>query len=156
MAEKVAQRAASKEGARQIMNSPAEEYNLFSEILMRGRERGGFTKKEMEILVKAGFLDQIRSFEEDYIPPEPPDEYWEALEREEEKAKANQRRLNMIRYGEENPPAEGSPFRWKQTGVSPEGIKQYRKIYGYPAAKVKDLEIGPDQFLDIYASKRMT
>ena len=110
----------------------------------------------MEVLEASGFLDQIRPIEDEIIEPEPPDEYWKALEREEEKAKANQRRLNMIRYGEENPPAEGSPFRWKQTGVSPEGIKQYRKIYGYPAAKVKDLEIGPDQFLDIYASKRMT
>tara|TARA_Y100000310_G_C20262509_1_gene614280 strand:- start:148 stop:603 length:456 start_codon:yes stop_codon:yes gene_type:complete len=148
--------AAAKATARQILNSPAEEYDLFSEILMRGRQRGGFTKKEMEVLEASGFLDQIRPIEDEIIEPEPPDEYWEALEREEEKAKANQRRLNMIRYGEENPPAEGSPFRWKQTGVSPEGIKQYRKIYGYPAAKVKDLEIGPDQFLDIYASKRMT
>lgn len=148
--------ATAKATARQILNSPAEEYDLFSEILMRGRQRGGFTKKEMEVLEASGFLDQIRPIEDEIIEPEPPDEYWEALEREEEKAKANQRRLNMIRYGEENPPAEGSPFRWKQTGVSPEGIKQYRKIYGYPAAKVKDLEIGPDQFLDIYASKRMT
>ena len=148
--------AAAKATARQILNSPAEEYDLFSEILMRGRQRGGFTKKEMEVLEASGFLDQIRPIEDEIIEPEPPDEYWEALEREEEKVKANQRRLNMIRYGEENPPAEGSPFRWKQTGVSPEGIKQYRKIYGYPAAKVKDLEIGPDQFLDIYASKRMT
>ena len=148
--------AAAKATARQILNSPSEEYDLFSEILMRGRQRGGFTKKEMEVLEASGFLDQIRPIEDEIIEPEPPEEYWEALEREEEKAKANQRRLNMIRYGEENPPAEGSPFRWKQTGVSPEGIKQYRKIYGYPAAKVKDLEIGPDQFLDIYASKRMT
>ena len=148
--------AAAKATARQILNSPSEEYDLLSEILMRGRQRGGFTKKEMEVLEASGFLDQIRPIEDEIIEPEPPEEYWEALEREEEKAKANQRRLNMIRYGEENPPAEGSPFRWKQTGVSPEGIKQYRKIYGYPAAKVKDLEIGPDQFLDIYASKRMT
>ena len=143
MAEKIAQRAASRENARRIMNSPAEEYNLFSEILMRGRERGGFTEDEMLVLEEAGFLDNIRTFDEDFISPEPPDEYYEALDREEERKEAARIKENMIRFGEEDPP-------------TPEGKKQYRKVPGYPKSKIKDLERGPDQFFDIYASKRMT
>tara|TARA_R100000458_G_scaffold41983_1_gene39785 strand:- start:380 stop:850 length:471 start_codon:yes stop_codon:yes gene_type:complete len=156
MAEKIAQRAASRENARRIMNSPAEEYNLFSEILMRGRERGGFTKDEMLVLEEAGFLDNIRTFDEDFISPEPPDEYYEALNREEEEKEAARKKENMIRFGEEDPPARGMPFRWEFKGFTPEGKKQYRKVPGYPKSKIKDLERGPDQFFDIYASKRMT
>jgi len=135
---------------------PPEGYDVYAEILKRGQERGGFTEEEMQILRDAGFLDQIRPMDKGFIPLELPKEYGRAIERMELEAEAERRRLNMIRYGEEEPPVPGYPYRWKQTGVSPEGVKQYREIPSVePSKQIKELEKGPNQFFDIFSSKRM-
>ena len=130
--------------------------NILGMIYKKAKERGGFTKAELEYLGSEGFLDGIRPWDKDYIEPEKPDAYWKALEREEAATVEALKGLNMERFGEADPEAAGMPFRWKQTGVSPKDRKQYRKVPGYPKARVKDLERGPDQFFDIYSSKRMT
>ena len=132
------------------------DQELLGQIYRKAKERGGFTKAEIEYLEAEGFLDGIKKIEDMVIEPDKPDAYYEALEREEAATVEALKSLNMERYGEEDPPARGMPFRWEYKGVSPTDRKQYRKIYGYPKSKVKDLERGPDQFFDIFASKRLT
>tara|TARA_R100000808_G_C2111763_1_gene125628 strand:+ start:408 stop:812 length:405 start_codon:yes stop_codon:yes gene_type:complete len=132
------------------------DQELLGQIYRKAKDRGGFTKSEIQYLEAEGFLDGIKKIEDMVIEPDKPDEYYEALERDEAATVEALKSLNIERYGEEDPPARGMPFRWEFKGVSPKDKKQYRKIHGYPKAKVKDLERGPDQFFDIFASKRMT
>ena len=89
------------------------DQELLGQIYRTAKERGGFTKTEIEYLEAEGFLDGIKKIEDMVIEPDKPDAYYEALDRDEAATVEALKSLNMERYGEEDPPAAGMPFRWE-------------------------------------------